>query len=60
MSSIVRLRMLLSSISKSCARSLGMRRYLLPLILVGVTVSAFFYQPYGWIELSTGNTIITA
>ena len=34
---MVRLRTLLSSISKSWARSLGMRRYLLSLILVGVS-----------------------
>src|SRR2546426_12767951 len=34
--------MLLSSISKSCARSFGMRRYLLPLILVGVNCIGIF------------------
>ncbi len=52
-SSIVRLRMLLSSISRSCARSLGMRRYRLPLMRVGVSVIPnFFYRLDGQQKLS--------
>ena len=42
---MVRLSMLLSSISRSWARSLGIRRYLLPLILVGVNCIAILDLP---------------